>query len=127
MDDIEDETFEKAEAQPAWTQEEAEEKLCLLYTSIAAAYFAFRYKGEYIWRKEKKTRWNSDFMSCHRENLHLCCVENHGRECMVMMNYTCISIICLKSASAAREMEIDVYKRQVYCSPMIFVLTKCKI
>lgn len=27
VDDIEDETFEKAEAQPAWTQEEAEEKL----------------------------------------------------------------------------------------------------
>ena len=27
MDDIEDETFEKVEAQPAWTQEEAEEKL----------------------------------------------------------------------------------------------------
>lgn len=27
VDDIEDETFEKVEAQPAWTQEEAEEKL----------------------------------------------------------------------------------------------------
>ena len=27
VDDIEDETFEKAAAQPAWTQEEAEEKL----------------------------------------------------------------------------------------------------
>lgn len=61
--------------------------------------------------KRKKTRWNSDSMSCHRENRHLCCAENPGRECMVMRNFTCISIICLKSASAAREMEICIWMR----------------
>ena len=45
------------------------------------------------------------------ENRHLCCAENPGRECMVMRNFTCISIICLKSASAAREMEICIWMR----------------
>ena len=53
-------------------------------------------------------------MSCHRENLHLCCAENPGRECMVMRNFTCISIICLKSASAAREMENMYLDEDIY-------------
>mgnify|MGYP002227650195 CR=1 FL=1 len=28
-------------------------------------------------------------MSCHRESRHSYCAENHGRECMVMRNFTC--------------------------------------